>query len=165
MLPNPFNHIITLLHSQDDTIPLLSAHVLTVLLSTALSPSSSTKPPPQTEAQAQEALPVLFKFFSDYTKSGDSNLQDFAITSYVSLLRSPYARTTFWNLADETVKPLVDILETASAGTGNRGAAGSVATGGTGIVQGGVGLQLLYHVLLVIWQLSFEEVVTEEIQS
>lgn len=163
-LPSPFDHLITLLQTQDDTIPLLASRILTVLFSAALGSSSSiARPPAKTVEQAKEALPLIFKYFADFSKNADASLQDLAIQSYVALLRSPYARVTFWQLADETVKPLVDILQAASAGTGRLGGVG--ATGGTGIAQGGVGLQLLYHVLLVIWELSFEEVVTEEIQS
>jgi V-type H+-transporting ATPase subunit H len=54
-------------------------------------------------------------------------------------------------------------LETAAGGNGGGSDRNSLVTGGTGVVQGGVGLQLLYHVLLVIWELTFEEVIAEEI--
>ena len=80
---------------------------------------------------------------------------------YSAVLRTKKSRELFWKQRNETLKPLIDILRTA-AGAGkdtdstlwNSGtSARSVPEGG---IAGGVGLQLLYHVLLVIWQLSFE---------
>jgi len=53
---------------------------------------------------------------------------------------------------------LIAILE-AAAGSGN----GSNPSLHGGLIQGGVGLQLLYHVLLVVWELTFEPVIAEEI--
>lgn len=67
----------------------------------------------------------------------------------------------------------MEILNTA-AGSRDNGSdtlAGSVAASSSArttdiSVGGGVGLQLLYHVLLVLWQLSFEaSLVGEELQS
>lgn len=59
------------------------------------------------------------------------------------------------------MNPLVDILRLA-AGAG-RDSDSTMWSGGASIrsateagLNGGVGLQLLYHVLLTIWQLSFE---------
>ncbi|PWW78355.1 ARM repeat-containing protein [Tuber magnatum] len=159
-LPNPFAHLLLLLSHTDESTPLLSASVLTTLLTAYLKSSvkSSTN-----AHDAHDALPKLYHFFAGLTKSPDGHLQDIAIQSYVSLLRSTSARATFWDMEEETVAPIIKILETAAAGNG--GGSGGVAgvTGGTGIVQGGVGLQLLYHVLLVIWELTFEELVAEEI--
>lgn len=67
--------------------------------------------------------------------------------------------------------PLVEILEAASGGKENSSttlgttATGSVRTLDTG-VSGGIGLQLLYNVLLVIWQLSFEaSLVGDDLES
>lgn len=59
--------------------------------------------------------------------------------------------------------PLIDILRKA-AGIGADSSAslwsGNATTRPSGVLEGtiggGVGLQLLYHVLLVMWQLSFE---------
>ena len=74
------------------------------------------------------------------------------------------AREQFWNQRSETIEPLVKILNTA-AGIGNGGSSSaSLWSGNTngrsagfeGSLGGGVGLQLLYHVLLVMWQMSFE---------
>lgn len=54
-------------------------------------------------------------------------------------------------------------METAGGQSGNSNDRGGTLGGSTGGAQGSVGLQLLYHVLLVIWELTFEEVVAEEI--
>lgn len=59
------------------------------------------------------------------------------------------------------MEPLVYILR-AAAGVSNGDSASTLWSGGASIrsvegsLAGGVGLQLLYHVLLVLWQLSFE---------
>ncbi|CUS14043.1 unnamed protein product [Tuber aestivum] len=156
-LPMPFAHLLSLLSHTDESTPLLSASVLTTLLTAYL--KSSVKP----SADARNALPKLYHFFAGLTKSSDGHLQDIAIQSYVSLLRSTFARAIFWDMEEETVAPIVRILETAAAGNGGGSDRVTGVTGGTGIVQGGVGLQLLYHVLLVIWELTFEELVAEGI--
>ena len=87
--------------------------------------------------------------------------------AYSSLLYGRVSRQQFWAQRSETVAPLIDILRSA-AGVGNGDAnsvSGSLWSGTTnaarsagfeGSLGGGVGLQLLYHVLLVLWQLSFE---------
>lgn len=91
-------------------------------------------------------------------------MQDVAVQSYVSLLRSSYARTTFWSTGDEGLAPIIAILRAAAGGKGDSGRGGA-PSGVENLIQGGVGLQLLYHVLLVAWELTFEEVVAEEIHS
>ena len=77
------------------------------------------------------------------------------------MLRTKKSRELFWKQRNETLNPLIDILR-AAAGAGkdtdstlwsSGTSARNVPEGG---IAGGVGLQLLYHVLLVIWQLSFE---------
>lgn len=156
-LPSPFSHLLSLLSHTDEITQLLSSSVLTALLTASL--RASAKP----NSDAKAALPQLYRFFAKLTKSPDVHLQDIAIQSYVSLLRSSYARTTFWDLEKETVAPIVKILETAGGQNGNSSDRGSTLGGSAGSVQGSVGLQLLYHVLLVIWELTFEEVVAEEI--
>lgn len=59
------------------------------------------------------------------------------------------------------MKPLVDILRAAVGA--DKDTDSTLFSGGISIrsateagLSGGVGLQLLYHVLLTIWQLSFE---------
>lgn len=78
-------------------------------------------------------------------------------------MRTAKSRELFWKQRKETLDPLVDILRSA-AGSGNDSDS-TIFTGGSSIRNGGgtesglggnVGIQLLYHVLLVIWQLSFE---------
>jgi len=62
--------------------------------------------------------------------------------------------------------PLVGLLQGTAGGTASDRSDRSVAsaTGApVGIAQGGVPLQLVYHVLLVVWQLTFDETVAEEI--
>lgn len=95
------------------------------------------------------------------TKSQDPGLQDIAVQEYSTLLRTKKARELFWSQHAETVNPLIDILRLA-AGAG-KDSDSTMWSGGASIrtateagLSGGVGLQLLYHVLLVVWQLSFE---------
>ena len=115
---------------------------------------------PKSNAQLDAALPKLYKYLSTLTNSQDSGLQDIAVQEYSALLRTKKARELFWKQREETVNPLVDILRTAvgavkdSDSTVNGGSV-SIRSADGGI-SGGISLQLLYHVLLAIWQLSFE---------
>lgn len=67
----------------------------------------------------------------------------------------------FWKQREETVAPIMDILR-AAAGAGKDGDStlwsgkASIRSATDAGISGGIGLQLLYHVLLTIWQLSFE---------
>ncbi|KAL8760779.1 MAG: hypothetical protein Q9184_003064 [Pyrenodesmia sp. 2 TL-2023] len=156
--PSPFKPFLPLLsHSTnpEDPIPLLTSSFLANLISGAQTDSS--KPVPQTD----EALPKLYSYLSNLTKSQDSGLQDIAVQEYSALLRTKKARELFWKQRQDTAYPLIDILRTA-AGAG-RDSDSTMWSGGASIrsateagLSGGVGLQLLYHVLLTIWQLSFE---------
>lgn len=109
------------------------------------------------------ALPKLLSYLSTLTKLLDGGLQDIAVLEYSSLLRGRRSRELFWAQRKETVGPLIDILR-AAAGVGANGESASTLWSGAasartvteGSLGGGVGLQLLYHVLLVLWQLSFE---------
>jgi V-type H+-transporting ATPase subunit H len=118
------------------------------------------------ESQATlQALPVILAYLSGLAKSTDAGLQDIAVQEYSSLLFGQASREQFWKQRSETVEPLIGILRTA-AGIGNGGdssaslwSGSNTTTRGAGFegsLSGGVGLQLLYHVLLVIWQISFE---------
>lgn len=154
--PDPYKPFLPLLQrsqSSEDPIPLLTSALLTSLVSASL--VSSSKPAPRDEA----ALPKLFTYLSTLTRNQDSGLQDIGVQEFSSLLRTGRSRELFWNQRHETLEPLVDILRAASGGKENGsttlGTTGSIRTMDTGIA-GGVGLQLLYNVLLVIWQLSFE---------
>ena len=139
-------------------IPLLTSELLSKLLENAL--KASTKPPPH----LQDALPRLNTYLSTLAKSSDSGLQDIAVREFSGILRTQRSRELFWIQRRETVDPLVDILR-AAAGAGRSDAESStLMNGGTSIrsvatesgLSGGVSIQLLYHVLLVFWQVSFE---------
>ena len=111
--------------------------------------------------KAEAALPRLFSYLSTLTKLSDGGLQDIAVLEYSTLLRGKKSRELFWDQRKETIGPLIDILK-AAAGVGSNGDSSTLWSGAAsvrsveGSLGGGVGLQLLYHVLLVLWQLSFE---------
>lgn len=153
---DPYRHFLPLLNSSttEDAIPLLTSHALTNLMALARDESRAT----------HQALPIIFTYLSGLAKSTDAGLQDIAVQEYSSLLFGQVSRNQFWNQRSETIAPLIKILQTA-AGIGNGGESSaslwsgntSARTGGfEGSLGGGVGLQLLYHVLLVVWQMSFE---------
>ena len=155
--PEPYQQFLTFLdHSSnpEDPIPLLASTFLTHLV--AFSLTSSSKPSPRDD----QALPKLFTYLSKLAKNQDSGLQDIGVQQYSVLLRTKRAKELFWKQRNETVDPLMDILRSA-AGTSND-TDSTLWSGATSIRSsdtkfgGGVGLQLLYHVLLVIWQLSFQ---------
>ena len=154
--PDPYrNFVPQLAHSSnpDDPIPLLTSTVLIKLMVTSKDVSKAT----------EKALPVLLSYLSTLTKSSDAGIQDMAVQGYSSLLYSKPPRQQFWRQRSETVAPLIEILQKAAGIAGDVSAA-SLWSGSTtlrnsnfeGSLGAGVGLQLLYHVLLVIWQLSFE---------
>lgn len=154
--PEPYKPLVPYLsHSTnpEDPIPLLASSVLTSLLSTAQTQS------PKSNAKTDEALTKLYAYLSTLTKSHDSGLQDIAVQEYSSLLRSKKAREVFWNQREETIQPLIEILRSAVGVP--RDSDSTLYNGGSSIRTAtdaglGIGLQLLYHVLLTIWQLSFE---------
>ncbi|KAI1423051.1 armadillo-type protein [Xylaria sp. FL1777] len=136
----------------EDPIPLLTSTVLAILMTTAQDVSPAT----------EQFLPLILSYLCGLTKnSNDAGLQDIAVMEYSSLLYSQTNRQLFWKQRSETVAPLIDILRKA-AGFGTESSAslwsGNSASrsGGFDGLSGGVGIQLLYHVLLVLWQLSFE---------
>jgi len=121
---------------------------------------------PKLSPQAISAIPKLFSYLSTLTKFSDGGLQDIAVLEYSTLLRGNTSRELFWKQRKETVGPLINILK-AAAGVSNGDSASilwssSGIRGTEGSLGGGVGLQLLYHVLLVIWQLSFEGAIIGE---
>ncbi|KAH7414260.1 armadillo-type protein [Phaeosphaeria sp. MPI-PUGE-AT-0046c] len=161
--PAPYQPFLPLLKNSEDPVPLLTSNVLTGLLSHAVTLYSKSTP------QVDEALPQLFTYLSTLAKSSDAALQDIAVRFYSAVLRSTKARHTFWKQRQETLNPLFDILRTAAGAAKDTDStlygSNSVRSGDGGL-SGGVGLQLLYHVLLVIWQLSFEgELVGEGLQD
>ena len=113
-------------------------------------------------AATQQTLPQTFTYLSSLIASNDASKQDIGVQQFSTALYSRKTRQQFWKQRDETVKPLIDILRSA-AGVGSQSSTSSLWSGSTNIrsgtdgqLSGGVGLQLLYHVLLVLWQLSFE---------
>lgn len=111
-------------------------------------------------SQIDDALPKLYTYISTLAKSSDPGLQDIAIQEYSALLRTAKSRKFFWEQRTETLGPLIETLRstTGSSGDGDSTliSGGSIRTTTDVAIAGNVGLQLLYHVLLVIWQLSFE---------
>ncbi|KAI4869348.1 ARM repeat-containing protein [Hypoxylon rubiginosum] len=152
---NPYQHLLPLLaHSNnpEDPIPLLTSTALAALMANSKDESQST----------ENALPLVLSYLCGLVKnSNDAGLQDIAVMEYSSLLYGQSSRQLFWKQRSETVAPLIDILRKA-AGIGGESSAslwsGNNTTRSSGFegLSGGVGLQLLYHVLLVLWQLSFE---------
>ena len=150
----PFLPLLSQSTNLEDPIPLFASSVLTTIVSSAL-PLYPKKNP-----KLDEALRKLYTYLSKLTKSEDSVLQDIAVQEYSSLLRTKNSREIFWTLREETVTPLIGILRAAAGGDKD---AETVFSGGASIrsvtetgLSGGVGLQMLYHVLLAVWQLSFE---------
>ncbi|KAI9673544.1 MAG: H(+)-transporting V1 sector ATPase subunit H [Trizodia sp. TS-e1964] len=156
--PQPYRPFLPLLTHPEDPIPLLASSLLTSLLSKSLESSSSLS------SESKSALKRLYSYIATLAKSSDFGLQDIAVQEYSALLCTKESRELFWQQRDETVKPLIEILRLAARasqnGDGNNSA---ILTGSSSLrspadtsAGGSVGLQLLYHVLLVIWQLSFE---------
>ncbi|KAG8533303.1 uncharacterized protein KY384_002086 [Bacidia gigantensis] len=141
--------------SPEDSIPLLASSVLTTIA------SSSQSQTPKITSQTEEALSKLYKYQSKLTQSQDNGLKDIAVLQYSSLLKTKKSRELLWNQREATVTPLIDVLrEAAGAGKDSDSTlwsgATSIRSASEGAIGGGVSLQLLYHVLLVVWQLSFE---------
>ncbi|KAI9738995.1 MAG: H(+)-transporting V1 sector ATPase subunit H [Claussenomyces sp. TS43310] len=137
--------------------------VLSRLLAAAA--ASSPKGTPATD----KASTKLLSYLSILTKSSDGGLQDIAVQEYSALLCGKKSRQLFWEQRTETVAPLVDILRAAAGVSANGDSsstlwsgAGTIRSGVEGSIGGGIGLQLLYHVLLAMWQLSFEGVTIGE---
>ncbi|KAH6678393.1 armadillo-type protein [Halenospora varia] len=153
--PDPYKPFLPLLTQSSDPespIPLLTSTVLASMIGSA----------PNLSGKGAAAMPKLFSYLSTLTKTTDGGLQDIAVLQYSALLRGKKSRELFWEHRTETVAPLIDILRTA-AGVSNGDSASTLWSGAPsgrgnieGTLGGGVGLQLLYHVLLVLWQLSFE---------
>lgn len=157
-----YQHLLPLLKSNntEDPIPLLTSHALANLMALARDESKAT----------QQALPVILSYLSGLAKSSDAGLQDIAVQEYSAVLFGHVSRQQFWDQRSETIGPLVKILQTAagignganssaslwSGNNGNSNGSSTRSTGFEGSLGGGVGLQLLYHVLLVMWQMSFE---------
>lgn len=142
----------------------MTSSVLSSLLSRALIAQPKSTP------EIDEALPKLYSYIALLSNTSDTNLQDIGVQEYSALLRTSRSRLQFWEQRKETLGPLIDVLRNAAGGRDSDSTLHNGSTaGGSSIrstadasmaanmkVGGGVGLQLLYHVLVVIWQLSFE---------
>jgi len=155
--PQPYAPILPLLKyssNPEDPIPLLASSVLSSLLSHGLMAGGKQA------SQIDDALPSLYSYISNLAKSSDPGLQDIAVQEYSALLRTSKSRKLFWDQRKHTLGPLVDTLRNATGGAGDNGSTlisgGSIRSTAESSIGANVGLQLLYHVLLVIWQLSFE---------
>ncbi|KAJ5893992.1 hypothetical protein N7495_005683 [Penicillium taxi] len=169
--PEPYKSFLQFLQpTNTDPIPLLASTFLTTLVSHSL--VASTKSAPRDE----EALPQLYIFLSTLTKNQDSAVQDIGVQGFSELLRKKSSREIFWNHRKETLDPLIETLRAAAGGKDNVSNSGASISGAStpapstrGIesgLAGGIGLQLLYRVLLVVWQLTFESaLVGEELQE
>ncbi|KAL9087188.1 MAG: hypothetical protein Q9159_003755 [Coniocarpon cinnabarinum] len=154
----PFLPFLSQSTNPEDPIPLLTSEVLSKIIENAL--KSSTKTPPYLE----EALPKLNSYLSTLAKSSDSGLQDIAVQEYSAVLRTKKSRQLFWDQRRNTLDPLIDILRAAAGGGRGDAESSTLMNGGTSIrsmatetgLSGGVSIQLLYHVLLVLWQISYE---------
>jgi V-type H+-transporting ATPase subunit H len=160
----PFIPLLSHSPNPEDPVPLLASTFLNNLVSTSLTSSSKSLP------RDEEALPKLYSYLSKLARSQDSGLQDIGVQGYSTLLRTKKSRELFWKQRDDTITPLMDILRTAAGAVKDTDStlwSGATSTrGADAAIGGGVGLQLLYHVLLVIWQLSFEaKLVGEELQA
>ncbi|KAF3053192.1 H(+)-transporting V1 sector ATPase subunit H [Didymella keratinophila] len=166
--PAPYKPFLPLLKASsnnEESVPLLASSVLSGLISHAVvTPSKDT-------TQLDQALPQLYSYLSTLAKASDAGLQDIAVREFSAVLRSSKARHLFWKQRKETLDPLFDILRSAAGSNNDRDSTlysggGSIRSAGDSGLSGGVGLQLLYHVLLVIWQLSFEgELVGDGLQD
>ncbi|EHY52784.1 H(+)-transporting V1 sector ATPase subunit H [Exophiala dermatitidis] len=165
--PEPYKIFLSLLNQSgnpEDPIPLLSATFLVNII--AISLKTTSKPAPRDD----EALPQLYSYLAKLVKNQDSGLQDIGVQHMSQVLRTTRAKELFWKQRKDTVEPLFDILRKAVGAAKDNDS--TLWNGATSIRSsdtrfgGGVSLQLMYHVLLVIWQLSFEgELVGEGLEK
>jgi V-type H+-transporting ATPase subunit H len=138
----------------EDPIPLLAATFLTTLVAYSL--TSTSKPKPRDDS----VLSKLYTYLSSLVKNQDSGLQDIGVQHLSTLLRTKRSKELFWKQKADTVAPLFETLRKAAGASKDNDSTlwsgGASIRSGDNRFGGGVSLQLMYHVLLVIWQLSFE---------
>ncbi|ETI21261.1 hypothetical protein G647_07606 [Cladophialophora carrionii CBS 160.54] len=165
--PNPYESFLSFLSQgsePQDPIPLLSATFLVNLI--AISITTTSRP----ASRDDEALPQLYSYLAKLVKNQDGGLQDIGVQHMSQLLRTTRSKEIFWEQRADTVDPLFDILRKAAGAAKDNDSTlwsgnASIRSGDTRF-GGGVALQLMYHVLLVIWQLSFEgELVGEGLEQ
>lgn len=107
-------------------------------------------------------LADLQPYLSEQLRGSDASKQDIAVQQITHVLSTPGLRVHFWRQRDETIKPMIDILKSA-AGLGTQSSSSSLwnssangRSAGDGQLGAGVGIQLLYHVLFAVWQISFD---------
>lgn len=150
----PFLGLLNNSNNPEDPVTLLAATFLTTLV--AISITSSSKPTKRDD----EALPKLYTYYSTLIQSQDAGLQDIGVQHLSRVLRTTHAKELLWKQKKDGVTPLFEILRKAAGAV--KDSDSTLWSGATSIrssdtrFAGGVGLQLMYHVLLVIWQLSFE---------
>lgn len=161
--PEPYKPFLPFLqHSTnaEDPIPLLTSTFLTALVSHSL--IATSRPAPRDD----EALPKLYTYLSTLANNQDSGLQDIGVQGFSELLRTSRSREIFWAHRKETLDPLIDTLRTAAGAQDNASTVGNSIRSAEPGLAGGVGLQLLYRILLVLWQLAFEgALVGDELQE
>jgi V-type H+-transporting ATPase subunit H len=153
---DPYRSFLPLLsHSRnpEDPIPLLTAHALANIMSSARDTSPAT----------DKALPEVLKYLSSLVDGNDTTKQDIAILQYSALLYGKAGRQQFWKMREKTITPLIEVLRSAtglntssSAASAWSGSTTLRTTGGESQINGGIGLQMLYHILMVLWQMSFD---------
>ncbi|KAF1826553.1 ATPase, V1 complex, subunit H [Dissoconium aciculare CBS 342.82] len=158
---HPFQPFLPLLKqssNSEDPIPLLASSVLTSILAHAIVAQPKSTP------EIHDALPKLYSYIATLSNTSDADLQDIAVQEYSAMLRTVSARKQFWDQRKETLTPLVEVLRKATGGKDSdstvfngTSAGSSIRTlAQSNIKVSGVSLRLLYHILLVVWQLSFE---------
>jgi V-type H+-transporting ATPase subunit H len=165
--PDPYKPFLSFLSQgsePQDPIPLLSATFLVNLIAYSI----TTSVPPA--SRDDEALPQLYSYLAKLVKNQDGGLQDIGVQHMSQLLRTTQSKEIFWKQRADTVDPLFDILRKAAGAAKDNDS--TLWSGNASIRSsdtrfgGGVSLQLMYHVLLVIWQLSFEgELVGEGLEQ
>lgn len=115
--------------NEDEAVPLLSAKVLNYLIAT-------------TETVPESVISPFFEWYRNISTTQDQNvdLQNLAIQSLSSILRSAENRSIFWN-NEANISILQDLLKK----------------------HGGV--QLQYNTLLVLWLLSFDKPIAEKLNE
>ncbi|KAK9477021.1 armadillo-type protein [Lipomyces japonicus] len=91
------------LDHEDETVPLLIAKVLLLLIIATVSPSVSV-------------VEKLLKFSNKFANSEDFSLKDLAAQSYVAILSVKTTRALFWQNITVYGPPLLDILKSGKGG-------------------------------------------------
>ena len=121
---------ISLLKHEDEAVPILSAQVITILISS--SPAVQISIP---------ALKTYFNWLCTMCKKPHTNMQDLAMQYFAGALRSSRNRLIFWDPELTCSNEVVELLKTKKD------------------------LQLQYHTLLVVWLITFEKKIAQELNK